>query len=116
MCIRDRYNSNDTSKMNTTDPVRFPLSDATKAAHKLWIIPEPPLIICVHSNTICLYERDQHNCLCIYKSLALHSEIQAVELLNNVHLVYSIQGSGKLSVVAASSIEPVTTIETGLSK
>lgn len=110
------YNSNDTSKMSTTDPIGFALSDAGKATRRLWIVPELRLIVSVHSNTICLYERDQHNCLCIYKSLALNCEVQATELLNNVHLVYSVQGTGKLSVVAASSLEPVTTIETGLPK
>ena len=103
--------SNDLTKMNLADPIR--LQDNTRAIKRLWLILKPPLIICIQFNTIYLYERDQHNCLCIYKSLTIEDKIQAVDLIDNTYLAYSIKG-GKIIVLAANSLEQVTVIETSL--
>ena len=106
-------------KQNKVETVTSPIlsseesKEGENAIKKLWALHDPNVIIYVQRNTICLCEKDQHNSLCLFKSLALKVDILAIELINkNLHLAYTTVHSSCVSIVSTANLELASTVET----
>ncbi len=101
--------------------VRSPLLGSTEtkevenAVRKLWTLREPNVVIYVQRNTICLCEKDQHNCLCLFKSRTEKKGLVAVDLINhNQQLAYTTLDSSLITIVSTANLEIAATVETSM--